>query len=547
MFDVLIVDDEKLIVSLIENLVQWEDFDMQVVGTADNGYSALEQVDKLRPDIVIVDVRMPGCDGLAFMKKVREINSSIRFIVISGHKKFEYAKSAMQYNVEDYLIKPINKGELEHILGKLKSKLDQQKQTELIEEKRVKDLLAGKIQLKKHFIEIFVEKAEDMEQIGREEANRTYLTNFQEGIFQIVILKIDCYKIRPDSGFVERLLYQIKEHIIEYLQPACYEVLAVSGTDCVYVICNYDMAVQKEVGNCLEKYRDDATERLKIFEEITLTICKGEAVDSFRLLGKSMKGAKRGIEARTALGVQRTIAAEEIKEDEGVILTVVSDDVREKWKKVIRGFQMNEIKAQIFVIFSAAERYMKKDNLIFYKTLLALHEEFYGYIKKIDLYKFSYETLLRELEENLRWDYTGRMMAADLEKQIEKYIDEYAGNENPDMNPAVKIAKKYIAENYQNNISMAGMAEMVNLNPVYFSMLFKREAGINFLDYLNKYRLEISKQYLKQIQYNINEVTEASGFRDSKYFSRLFKKTFGITPTEYRKRNVAEGEDRCRN
>ena len=393
-------------------------------------------------------------------------------------------------------------------------------------------------------MDTFVEKTGDMEKIGREEVNKEYLTNFQEGIYQVIILKTDFKKIKPDGSFMENLLFKMGQQVVELLKPICYEVLNVSRADCLYVVCNYNIGQQEKMKKGIQTYYDVTKEQLKKFEEICLTVCIGEAVDSFGMLGQSMRGGIRGVKGRTALGIQKIILSEELKEDMGIFDVVLSDASREKWRQVIRGFQLDQIKTQIFSFFSVADRYTAKDSLIFYKVLSALHRDFYEYIRKIDLYKSTYEEFYKELEKNLIWDFSGRMMASDFAKQIEKYIVKYAGNGDLDNNPAIKIAKKYIAENYQKNISMKGMAELVNLNPVYFSMLFKREVGINFLDYLNKYRLEISKQYLKQIQYNISEVTELSGFQDSKYFSKLFKKTFGITPTEYRKRNIKYEERR---
>ena len=123
MFKVLIVDDEIYVVALIRKLIDWDKFDMKVEGTANDGITALNMVKEINPDLVIVDIRMPGYDGISFMDKVREFNTNVRFIVISGHKQFDYAKGAMRNNVEDYLLKPINKEELESVLGNVHKQL----------------------------------------------------------------------------------------------------------------------------------------------------------------------------------------------------------------------------------------------------------------------------------------------------------------------------------------------------------------------------------------------------------------------------------------
>ena len=119
MYKVLIVDDEKYVISLIEKLIDWEKLGINVVGSAGDGMKGVELVEELKPDILIADVKMPGFDGISLVKRVREIDRDIKFIIISGHKKFEYAKSVMKYNVEDYILKPIDKEELEDECGEM--------------------------------------------------------------------------------------------------------------------------------------------------------------------------------------------------------------------------------------------------------------------------------------------------------------------------------------------------------------------------------------------------------------------------------------------
>lgn len=140
MFKVLIADDEIYVVALIQKLIQWEKFNMEVVATANDGITALNLVKEIAPDVVIVDVRMPGYDGISFMDKVREFNTNVRFIVISGHKQFDYAKGAMRNNAEDYLLKPINKEELEHVLEHVYNELTKSQKRES-EQKVMKEAL----------------------------------------------------------------------------------------------------------------------------------------------------------------------------------------------------------------------------------------------------------------------------------------------------------------------------------------------------------------------------------------------------------------------
>lgn len=537
MFKVLIVDDEPFIISLIRNLVNWENYGMRVVGTADNGITALQEVNRLKPDIVIVDVRMPGYDGITFMQKIREIDMRIKFIVISGHKKFEYAKSAMKYNVEDYLIKPISKEELESILGKLRQKLEEEQCAE--DQRRAMSMELGEHhrQLQNHFAEVFFKKQIPEAQLGEEAINRSYFTSFTPGGYYGLILKPDsCHKL--DAGFVHTLLGKISEHFFSMLESGSREIVHRQEDDSIQAVVNVGDVEENDFLEGLRDFFSVVTGLLKKFEDIQFTIGIGNRADSLAESVRSLTEAGMCIQARMTLGTQRILHYSDIREDPGAVHVVMTDTVKEKWKETIRSLQAEKIKVQVLNIFSAAEKYKYQDSRIYTKTASMLHRTFFDYIVQIDLYRDSYEAFRNELLESACWAYTPRMLSDALTEQMSRYVREYDGERGSESNPAIRIAKKYISENYQSNITMGSMAEIVNLSPVYFSILFKREVGTNFLDYLTQYRLEVSKNLLKQVKYNINEVASLSGFQDSKYFSKLFKKTFGITPSEYRKRNA---------
>ena len=112
MLKVLIADDEKKICRLIQMLVNWDELDMQLVGVANNGIDALRMVNEEKPDILITDICMPGCDGIEIIRQAREQKISMEVLIISGYADFAYAQSAIHYGVSEYLLKPIKQDEL---------------------------------------------------------------------------------------------------------------------------------------------------------------------------------------------------------------------------------------------------------------------------------------------------------------------------------------------------------------------------------------------------------------------------------------------------
>lgn len=538
MFKVLIVDDEIYVISLIQKLIEWDKFDMSIEGTADNGISALKLVEKLHPDIVIVDVRMPGYDGITFMQKVREINDKVKFIVISGHKRFEYAKSAMQYNVEDYLLKPINKEELEQILSKLRHKLVSEKQHEEVLIQLDERLGVSTKKVHAYLCEDLLEAKEHKKFESLDRLNEMYFTKFREGLFACVILKLDVSDGILDDAFTEELMKRLEGLMKDMIDEIAYEAVSQIRKNEIIRIVNYSQEENKNILKALKTSVAKMNSILAKFEKLSVTIGVGEASEELQHIQNSHKEAEDCIKSRLVLGSGKIITYDMVKRDEGMLLVVFTDKQREKLKEAFKSFNVDMIKLQILETFSRAGDGQYSDTLIYYETAWFVHRMFYEYLCKIDIYKGSYEQLAKEFNERLLWVSAQAQIAGALAEHIKGYIEEYTEDEREGENPAIRIAKKYIAENYQNNISMVSTAEVVNLSPVYFSVLFKKEVGINFLDYLNQYRIEEAKKRLKNVKYNVSEVAAMAGFPDARYFSKIFKKTIGVTPTEYRNRHI---------
>ena len=126
MLKVVLADDEKKVVLLMQKLIDWQALGYEIVGVANDGLHALELVREKQPHLLISDIRMPGCDGLELIRKAKELQPGLHFIVISGYRQFEYAQSAIKYGVEDYLLKPLKQEEMNDILLRIKDKLGQE-------------------------------------------------------------------------------------------------------------------------------------------------------------------------------------------------------------------------------------------------------------------------------------------------------------------------------------------------------------------------------------------------------------------------------------
>ena len=125
MWKLVVADDEPKIRRGIENILNWNDFNIDIVGEAEDGEIALEVIEEKTPDIILLDINMPFLNGLNLLQKLKDINNKSIVIIISGYDDFSYAQKALKLNVFDYILKPVNKKSMEEIITKAIYKLNE--------------------------------------------------------------------------------------------------------------------------------------------------------------------------------------------------------------------------------------------------------------------------------------------------------------------------------------------------------------------------------------------------------------------------------------
>lgn len=121
-YKVLLVDDEEEVRNAIEQRINWEELGFEVIGKAQNGVKAMEIAEKLQPDVVITDIKMPYMNGLELARNLKEENPGVRILILTGFDEFEYAKEAVHLEIEEYILKPINANELSECLKRIKKR-----------------------------------------------------------------------------------------------------------------------------------------------------------------------------------------------------------------------------------------------------------------------------------------------------------------------------------------------------------------------------------------------------------------------------------------
>ena len=532
MIKVMIADDEERIIRLIRFLVDWESLGMEVVAVAGNGLQALELMKEHRPDIVITDIKMPGCDGLRMIEISQELLPNVKYIVISGYKQFDYARRAIQYGVSNYLLKPIDQEELVQTLEKLKGQLEsfekQKSSGQRLEEFEQLNIKRAR----KKFIELLVQKEQLREKINSiSQINQDYHFLFAEGVFQTVAIKVDGQHDQTDENqrYLEsKISGQLSKHL-----TGCYDWEYLVWKGIYFVVMNYNPAVI----DGRERMNDILHELLLqqfIIEHFHLTIGMGIQDNSVDVFRKGFKIAKWAIDQRLLLGTNKVIQGE----DKNANSLVDTDIFRDFNSSFVAAIELQDMTAVINSInqleFCLLNRQETTGYEIYQMTKEAVNA-FQFTLRKLGVPFSDMEQLLERFNEEIHNCGSASEAFSYLRRIIRKSFEQMKKEKETLDSKPIREAKTYINEHLSEPISLDMVSDVVGFNTAYFSTLFKKETGSTFSDYLLINRLEQAKRLLRETKCPVAEVCTRVGYNDTKHFTKKFAKYTSLKPNEYRK------------
>lgn len=531
MIKVIIADDEEKICQLIYKLVNWEELGMQVCAVVHNGIEALESIEKIKPEVVITDIRMPGCDGLEMIKRAKELSSDSTFIIISGYRHFQYAQSAIRYGVRDYLLKPIKKDELFESLDRIRKEhterldwLRGEGEFKLTVKNSVDKLRAA------FFTEILFKNNKTMKEL--EKINNEYHYGFKEGYFQIALIKID--GLDNTKNNVSYIQEKINRVIKKFLESECFDYENVFEGNYCYIILNYDKESKKTIRLSLKKVIDELCLQKNVLESLNLTLGIGLLEDEVINLNHSLKTAMWAIEQRIVIGVNRLIEGEDRSLND-----IADSEVFHEFNKMmldgLESLDENQVRQAFQFLEQALEQ---KDGLTGHEVIQMSKEAINLYLFTMKKNKFHVaggESFFEDCSEQINHlESYKKILSYVTEMVITSFKQALSDKASEDTKP-IRDAKKYIKENYKEPVSLELVSDYVGFNSAYFSTLFKKETGVTFLEYLTDVRMKKAKELLKETNLNIAAICEEVGYSDVKYFTKSFAKYTGLKPSGYRK------------
>ncbi|RDU24099.1 response regulator transcription factor [Anaerosacchariphilus polymeriproducens] len=529
MYKVLIADDEVNICMLIKKLMNWEVLQLEVIDIVHNAVDAFACIKKQQPDIVISDIRMPGYDGLVLIQKSLELPKRPEFIIISGYKYFEYAHRALSMGVEHYLLKPIDKEELEKSLKRIVEKIESFKQKEFVEKQLKEEIYTRRKTMKKHFLTSIIKY--DGQAV--DELKEEYQNNFNSGCFQAIFAKVD-FPIQG-IGELNGLLPMIEAVIDGILKTSGYEYINNTMKSGIVSVINFDISEKKHVEEMYNRFQDQLMYEMNKFHLFSITIGVGETVSSISSVKTTVNGAIEAVKCRIKKGVNRIIYNEQLAYNK----VYIRDILNESEKLKIENFM--EI-----MDFSALHTFMEE------KIILLRQTPFYSPVSVFDFFETIEHQIVKalikinadeKLIERIQQQFEAAMDMCLKEESLNRKcqsiisdcIDQLIQDKKNKSQLPVRIAKQYIQENYKKQLMLEDVAEATNLSPAYLSTIFKKELGISFTDYMISCRIEMAKELLKTTDESIAVIAEQVGYVDYRYFSKIFLKVVGLKPSVYRK------------
>lgn len=532
---VLIADDEAKVCKLIRYLIDWEAMGFEIVDIVNDGMSAYNSICQNQPDIVITDIRMPNYDGLELVKKSKELYPDIYFIIISGYSHFEYAQQAIKYGVQDYLLKPLKKKELQETLRNIKVDYESKLSETLRHEELCSIADNNRKQMKQNFLKQIVEhgvKDSDTYEYTIDAANSEFGCNFEEGWFQIYLLRPYIKDKDKEIQAVEFLLLKIQQTLIEKMESYCLEILSVVHNGAVVLLLNLKDPIEEEAEKSFKKLKITMSNAYEMFDEVELVMARGNSYRDVVMAGKSYQEALSALKGRMGKINGSILSCEDIFESGKRSSEYIDMNARNDIIACQERMDKDGIIHKIEMVEKSLSPY-GADGALVYECFCELVETLLFGMKN---YGDEFESgELTEYKSVFEESYSYAELFSWLKDEIQKRYEIYAEKKRITESKPIRDAKQYIYDNFNNNLSLDNVSEVVGFNPAYFSTLFKKETGKNFSEYLTELRIQNAKTYLIQTGYEIAEVARFVGYGDLKYFSKLFKKETGLNPSEFRK------------
>ncbi len=493
MFRLVVADDEKLIIKGLEKLVNWDSLGIKIVGEYNDGYSALEGIIALRPDIALLDISMPNMSGIEVLETIQEQGIGTNVIFISGFQDFEYVKAALRHGAKDYLLKPVVRSELLRAIEKcIPKKFNEEKKENAIPD--YSSILADK-----------------------------------NGLIVATVNPI----VPDDSTPLSRLMkFSLKEAVSGYVREFDGVFSEENGTSfIVFPFSDAERAEKRliEISEKIKTVHGGAiafvlSPPFTLLSEIKEEVDIAAAFSEFAFFSSYLS-----LPVLRLSDLPETISPIEMMtlRDNGFQAAISHDR---------DAFMKNA--ARIAAVIPSSSSFRKSEAAFSFCNVLF---NLSGRLKTamINLPEPTLEKIMNSLIATKDYSEMATIFFSEYEKLYDA-VDRITGGSDE---REFITALDYIEKHYMEPIGLKTLSGVVNMNAYYFSSYFKKNTGVNFKDYLRTVRMNHAMEMIVSTDMSISAIARAVGVMDTRTFSELFQKTFGEKPSVCMKRTRGKGGD----
>ncbi|RIX59721.1 DNA-binding response regulator [Paenibacillus nanensis] len=519
MYNVWVVDDEPFILEGLAGIVEWEAFELSLIGQAENGLDAMEQIrEDGRPvDILITDIAMPEMDGLALIRALKAENAQLRTIVLSGYNDFDYVREGMRLGIENYLLKPINLEELKETLAATVEKLKRSRFA--VYEDNGMELIIDNIMYR--WVTGRISQAQ-----WRQRADFLGLAvNAPYSIAAVIPMPEREY---PDTQGVSRIVRRLSEQFFRELE---IPFLAFQDIDDGIVLV---IGVPLASASAMQLLYDRLTlltDRLSLHLGSACRIAVGTLESDFERIPASYGHALLAYEYALLQPQERLLVYDRVRTaNRRNGLSLSPDFVA--YSRLLLALDENGLYAQIQADLEA----LAKLDGIEPSMLRSWVAELVIHLKKSvkdsareEQFSPFYQGMMDRVANTA--EFAGLMqLALDTAREA---VGILAGRNN--QTPVIRQVVEYIHSSYMEEVSLKTLAQKHRIHPVYLGQLFHKEMNQPFLDYVNRFRIEKAKELMRDSALKTHDIATRVGYWDKAHFYKHFKKYVGVSPSQYRK------------
>lgn len=541
MLKIFLAEDEVIVRETIKRMIPWEDLGFELVGEAADGEMALPLLLRQKPDLLITDIKMPFMDGLTLAKVAKKEIPGLKVVILSGYDDFNYAKQAINIGVEDYLLKPITKNALIERLTEIRSRYEHEKTQKEYYEKFHREMQAYEKNSSRDFFEALVSGSMDMMEIYRR-SEKLGLDIVAEA-YNVLIFTMNC---EEDFSGQREGYSEWEAESLELLEEFFSE-----NTSAMLFRCNifsYGVLIKGQKETIEENTRSCVSEIQRILDRKEQKrqwfVAAGEPVERLSQIQKSYYSASRAFSQRYLYDENilyydemASMEKKNVTEDDSTYLQKV--DVNALNPVILQKFLSNGLleETENFVkdyFYAIGQEAL--ESLVF-RNYVTLNVRFsvMSFLKEIgcDTRTLEQEDTEDVLSESSKSLENAIAYAKKIISQAIALRDQNSGNKNRSI---LKTAVDFIDSHYmEEDMSLNKAANAANVSANHFSALFSQNMGQTFIEYLTNLRMNKAKEYLRCTSMRSSEIAGEIGYKDAHYFSYLFKKTQGMTPSDYRK------------